>query len=689
MTKRILVVCEKPSVARRIAKALDDNGAPESFSLSGVPYHASQRGKTTLIVVPVLGQMFSISKKGGKWVYPAFEFEWVPSYIVDKKMARTKYFMEVIQELSQGVEGFVSACDHDMEGSLIAYMVLHHVCGEITKMAKRMKYSTLTDRDINRAWDELSDSLDFPLIEAGRSRHEVDWLFGINLTRALTLAVKNTTGFYKVISVGRVQGPTLNFIKKRDVKIQSFVPTPFWIISADIRLGRKKFTLDHESSRLQNETRATEIIKQCKGKEGDLRKLEIDRIKIPTHPPISLGDLQREAYKNFHYSPQTTLRAAERLYLRALISYPRTSSQRIPPSIDLRWILNGLNEQTRYVEFSSRLLGKYFLSPLQGKKDDPAHPAIYPTGKKPGRMKTVDGRVYDLICRRFMASLEDPAVREVTRATINVNGHIFFLKGSRLVERGWVLVYEPFFRAKGVVLPALKIGQKIQIRTIESPRRFTRPPQRLNSGSLLTLMERKGLGTKVTRSDIISTMFKRGYISGREIRLTDLGFTVVDSLERIIPEILSVEMTRKLEDNIEEIRAGETNAMAVVEEAIRVLEPALLKFKQNEASIGTEITKTIIRPTIKGKTLGVCPVCKRGEIRIIVSKTTGKRFAGCTNHFKGGCDTSYPLPQKGTIQAVGRNCTVCGALLIRVIRYYKRPWDLCINFDCPSKRKRS
>ncbi len=688
MTERVLVVCEKPTASRRIAQALDDDGAPESFLERGVPYHVARRGKLDLIVVSALGHLFSVAQKEGKWTYPIFDYEWVPSHLADKKMARTRRFVELIGKLSLGVGGYVSACDYDMEGSLIGYMILRHVCGdESVAKARRMRFSTLTDRDLNRAWDEMSSSLDFPLIEAGRTRHEVDWLFGINLTRALTLAVKNATGFYKVLSVGRVQGPTLNFNKEREVEIQTFVPTPFWLIKAEVRLGRKKFTLEHEASRINSDSKAAKIVAECEGKEGDLKELETARTELPPLPPFSLGDLQREAYSKFHYSPRTTLQAAERLYLGALISYPRTSSQRLPPSIDLRRILEGLREQKGYADFASRLLRKSSLRPRQGKKDDPAHPAVHPTGKKPGRLEKVDTRVYDLICRRFMASLEDPAVREGTRATVDVNGHLFYLKGSRLVEKGWTEVYGPYFKDKGVVLPALKIGQKIPIRKVEAPRKLTRPPPRLNPGSLLALMEREGIGTKATRSDIIDTMFKRGYVDGREIGVTDLGLTVVESLDRIVPEILSVEMTRKLEEDIEDIRAGETNADVVVEEAIRVLGPVLSEFKLNEESIGTAINEALLRASRKGNTLGACPVCETGEIQVITSKQTGKRFAGCTNYFQGSCDASYPLPQKGRIQATGRKCSVCGAPKIRVLRRRRRPWDLCINIDCPSKRK--
>jgi DNA topoisomerase-1 len=686
LTERILVVCEKPNSARRIAQALDDDGAPEGFSERGVPYFVARREKLDLIVVSALGHLFSVAQKGGKWSYPVYNYEWVPSHVVDKRMARTRRFVEVIGKLSLGVGGYVSACDYDMEGSLIGYMILLHVCGEESVAeAKRMKYSNLTDRNINRAWEEISGSLDFPLVEAGRTRHEVDWLFGINLTRALTLSVKNTTGFYKVLSVGRVQGPTLKFLKEREVKIRTFVPVPFWVIKAETRLGKKKYVLEYVEQQVKSESEAEKIVAECVGEEGDLKELKTNRASIPPLPLFNLGDLQREAYYKFRYSPRTTIQAAERLYLGALISYPRTSSQRIPPSIDLKGILRGLREQKEYASFASSLLEKSPLRPRQGKTDVSAHPAIHPTGKKPSKLKKMDSRVYDLICRRFMASLGDLAIKETTKATVDVQGNVFFLKGSKLVEKGWTKVSGPYFKDKGVALPPLEIGQKIRVKKVEAPRRLKKPPPRFNPGSLLGFMESEGIGTKATRSDIIYSMFRRGYVEGREIGITDLGLTVVESLEGFVPEILSIEMTQRLEADIEGIRTGKTSGEVVVQEAIEILKPVLLEFKANEATIGAEIDGALLRAKRKSNILGPCPVCETGEIQIITSKQSGKRFAGCTNYFKGSCDVSYPLPQKGKIQGTGTKCSACDAPRIRVLRRRRRPWDLCVNIDCPSK----
>jgi len=656
LTGRTLVVCEKPTAARRIARALDE------------------------------GHLFTVAQDGGGWTYPVFNLRWVPAYEADRSAGRTRGFIKVIEKLSRGVEDYVSACDYDMEGSLIAYNILLHICGgESLKRARRMRYSTLTDLDLVRAWEAMPPSLDFPLIEAGRARHEVDWLFGINLSRALTLSVKNATGYYRTLSIGRVQGPTLNFIMKREVEIRTFVPVPFWVVEAETEIDGKRYPLEYARPRIEAEGEALEVESACRGREGVILSVRSRRQSQPPPPPFNLGDLQREAYRLFRYSPRTTLRAAERLYLDALISYPRTSSQRLPPSIDLVEILRGLRGSPSYADLAARLLSKPGLRPRQGRKDDPAHPAIYPTGNLPGGLSKVQSRVYDLVCRRFMAALGEPAVRRKMDAEVDVNGHTFRLRGSRLLEPGWTLFYRPYVREREIILPALREGQVLPVVRLEAVRRYTKPPPRFNLASLLRLMEEEGIGTKATRADIIDTLFKRGYAAGNPLGITDLGFTIVETLGRYCPGILSVEMTRRLEGDLERVQAGEVSADVVVHEAVETLKPILAEFKSKEALIGVEINGVLRKERLRANVLGPCPVCKTGEIRLIRNRRTGKRFAGCSNYFNGTCGASFPLPQMGRIRATGRSCPECGAPVIRVIRPGRRPWNLCINPDCPSK----
>ena len=279
MGGRVLVICEKPTSARRIAEALDDTGSPENYQEQGVPYFIARRGSTELVIVSALGHLYTITQTNGGWNYPVFDIKWVPAYKEYKSAARTRNFIEIIGKLSKEVGAYVSACDFDMEGSLIAYTILLHICGkESLEIAKRMRYSTLTDRELVNSWETMPETLDFPLIEAGRARHEVDWLFGINLSRALTLSVKRAAGHYKTLSVGRVQGPTLNFLKDRELAVRTFVPTPFWVIEAETEIDTKRYKLEYEHLKIGTEVEAKKIEAACKGKDGVITSIKMMRL---------------------------------------------------------------------------------------------------------------------------------------------------------------------------------------------------------------------------------------------------------------------------------------------------------------------------------------------------------------------------------------------------------------------------
>jgi DNA topoisomerase-1 len=685
---KVLVICEKPTAAERVAEALDEMGKPRAFREMAVPYFVAKLGSLELTVVSALGHLFTLAQRSGSWTYPIFDIQWVPAYTVDKE-SRTKNFVEAIGKLSVGAEEYISACDYDVEGSLIAYTILLYICGEESlKRARRMKFSTLTRRDLKKAYEERMPTLDFPMIYAGKARHEVDFLFGINLSRALTLSVKRATGNYKTLSTGRVQGPTLNFIKEREEEIRAFVPEPYWIIEAETIIEGKKYPLEYSEPRIPARSQAEEVVNACRGAEGAITEINSRSITQAPLAPFNLGDLQREAYSLFKYSPRTTLNAAEQLYLGALISYPRTSSQRIPPSIDIKGILNGLAQESDYRRLTQQLLSKPSLRPRQGAKDDPAHPAVHPTGNLPeGKLTPVQSRLFDLVVRRFMAALGDPAVLRSVRADVDVKGHLFYLRGRQTEYSGWMEFYSPYLRREEVVLPPLKVGQRVPVSKLEAVQKFTSPPSRFNPSSLLKLMEDAEIGTKATRTEIIDTLFRRGYVAGESIDMTDLGFAIVETIGKYCPAILSVEMTRELEQDMDLIQLGKREAEAVVVEAVETLKPILEEFKAKEKLIGVELNTALRVSQSKENILGSCPTCKTGIIRIVKNRNTGKRFAGCSNYLKG-CRTSYPLPQAGKIEPTGKSCPVCGAPIIKAFIRGKRFMTFCINFDCPSKKSR-
>ncbi len=683
-----LIITEKPSACLRIATALADDNSLKKFEENGVTYYRVKHNGDQLIVVSALGHLYTVTQRGEGWVYPVFNTMWVPSYKVSRSARNTKSFIEVIKKLASEVDVFVNACDFDLEGSLIGYSIIKYSCGgEAVKKAKRMKFSTLTKTELISSFEKMSGSLDLNMVEAGQTRHEVDWLFGINLSRALTLALKNTSGMYRALSTGRVQGPTLSFLYQREKEIQSFVPVPYWVINAELELDGNRYQLEYSQTRIDVKAEAERIVGECKGKPTVIADIKTTEYRQNPPVPFDIGSLQVEAYKLFGFTPRRTLNIAERLYLEALISYPRTSSQKIPESINVVEILKGMAQQPAYRKIAEEILTKDRIIPNQGEKEDPAHPAIHVTGNKPERELDSDERkLYDLIAKRFFALFGEPALKESVKAEIHVGDHLFYLKGRYVKEPGWLRFYEPYFKQEDIILPPLSIGQSLPTPIINIDEKYITPPSRYNPSSLLKLMEKENLGTKATRADIIETLIKRGFVTSQPMELTELGFSVIDVLEKYSPTVLSVKLTRDIEEDLELIQENKKTRKEVIVEAISALKPILEEFKMKEYVIGTDLSAALKKLWKKQNYIGLCPKCGSGDLTVIYSRSSYKRFIGCSNYRNGSCDASFPLPQKGRIESTDKKCEHCGYPIIKVFIPGRRPWNMCVNWlQCPGR----
>jgi DNA topoisomerase-1 len=688
-TRFKLIIAEKPDAARRIAAALGQRtvASPKRGEL---PLYEVTRNGDKIKIMAALGHLYTLKQSGKGWDYPVFDMEWVPKYEVQKSAEKTRSFIERFHELSHTAESFIVATDFDIEGETIAYCILRYACGnEALTKALRMKFSTLADKELTEAYENLLPQMDFRMAEAGETRHKVDWLFGINISRALILAVKRGTGRYRTLSTGRVQGPALTFIVDREVAIRSFVPTPFWTIKARTEIEARSYPLEYSRDRIPTRNEAQQIAEKCRGKEGTIREIDKKTTRNLPPNPFDLSSLQTEAYRLFGFTPSRTLSVAERLYLAALISYPRTSSQKIPLSLDPRSILESLSKISDYCSLARELLRKKNLIPNQGKKEDPAHPPITPTGVLPARggLTGPEERIYDLVVRRFMSVYGDPTISESIKATVGIAEEVFYLRGRTIIEKGWLEFYEPYFKSEETVLPNIAEGEMFRCEECSSEEKHTNPLPRYNPSTLLRLMEEQEIGTKSTRAEIIDTLTRRGYITGDRIKITDLGFAVVDILRRYSPQVLSVETTRSLEQDMERIQSGDLKEEEVLSRVIDFLKPVLEKFKTTETIIGKELYKALQKVMRESLTIGTCPVCKTGELTIIRSKKTGKRFIGCTNYRNGTCSFSAPIPQSGIIQTTEKKCRICGFPIVAVRFKGRRPWQLCVNTRCESKLK--
>jgi DNA topoisomerase-1 len=682
-----LIITEKPDAASRIASALDVEGKAVKKTENGVPYYTAKRGGD-IIVVPALGHLYTVAakKKRGSG-YPVFDFRWVPLYLAERGAARIRTWLKVISKLAENANKFIDACDYDIEGSIIGYSILKYACGGKENAAQRMKYSTLTREELEKSYAEPLCSLDFALIEAGLTRHEVDWLYGINLSRALTTAAKNYSGRYATLSTGRVQGPTLKFLEMREKRIKCFVPTPYWNIKAKIKVGRRVLEAEYEKNPVETKAEAETIVDSCEGRDGETEEVAVKTFQQAPPFPFDLGSLQSEVYRLFRYTPMRTSSIAQRLYLAALISYPRTSSQKLPPEIGYKSILKKLGRLPEYRQDAGELLGKPVLKPNEGKKFDPAHPAVYPTGNLPERLNSAERNVWDLVVRRFMAVFGEPAVMQSVKVIVNINGNKFHLNGRRTLEKGWIHFYAPYFKSADAVLPPMEEGQKVGVKQMVLEDKFTVPPARYNPSSLLKRMEKEEIGTKATRAGIIQTLNTRKYTREERVVVTDLGLEVVDVLNEFCPAVVSLELTRRLEERMEAIQQGSETRENVLRDTIEILKPVTEQLKENEQVIGERLSQALMRARLEERVVGACPVCKNGQLVILRSRTSGKRFIGCTNYFEGTCKTSFPLPQKGVAKPTGTVCRSCGYPTVRIWIRGNRPWNLCVNPLCPTKKK--
>jgi DNA topoisomerase-1 len=690
LEKYTLIVTEKPDAANRIAAALDAAGKAKRLVANGVPYYMAKRDKD-IVIVPALGHLYTVAaekKQRGK--YPAFSYQWVPVYLAKRGAKRTRTWLETIAKLAKDADAFVDACDYDIEGSIIGYCILKYACGGKETTSKRMKYSTLTKEEIEKSYVEALPKLDFALIEAGLTRHEIDWLYGINLSRALTTAAKNYSGRYATLSTGRVQGPTLRFLAARERITKCFVPTPYWSIKATLLVDSAVVKAEYEKKVIEVKEEADAVVNACRGKNGEIEKIETTKFQQIPPLPFDLGSLQSEAYRLFRYTPMHTSKIAQRLYLDALISYPRTSSQKLPPAIEYKTILKQLGKTREHRALATELLAKPKLKPNEGKKEDPAHPAIYPTGNLPERtLNSAEKNIWNLVVRRFMATFGEPALQQIMNITININGQRFHVRGRQTLAEGWLRFYKPYARVEETSLPPMKEGQIVTVKRVLLEDKFTQPPARYTPSSLLRKMEKEEIGTKATRAGIIQTLYDRKYVYDERIVVTDLGFKVVEVLKKYCPTVVSLQLTRRLEEKMGEIQQKKETKENVLRDAVKILKPAAEKLKEKEQAIGAELTQALKKSTLEEKTISACPKCHDGKLVILYSKTTGKRFVGCTNYFEGKCKTAFPLPQRGSVKPTGNVCRSCGLPTVRVWTRGKRPWNLCLNPECPVKVKRN
>jgi DNA topoisomerase I len=596
------------------------------------------------------------------------------------KLPAEKGIIQSIKSLAKKADDVIIATDFDREGELIGADARDVVrSSNKTVPVSRVRFSAITRDEIQRAFAEPG-TISEELAQAGESRQEIDLVWGAALTRCLTLALQKKGGkpFGDVLSAGRVQTPTLKLIVDREGERDRFVPEDYWTVKGAFEANGEPFTASHAADRFKSEGEAQAALDAVADSTvGTVIETKNTRRKVEPPVPFNTTSLMAVAASE-GLSPARTMQVAESLYMSGYISYPRVDNTVYPPSLDLKGILTTLAQVPTFAEHAKRIAGGA-LKPTRGPKETTDHPPIHPTGAgDPEKLEGQAWKLYNLVARRFLATLSGPAFIEATRVDIDVAGQRFVARGDVVVKPGFRAVYQ-YGLKKDEHLPSMAEGDAIDFLGAVMEAKQTQPPARYSAGKLIQEMERLGLGTKSTRHDIIQTLQDRKYVTGEPIEPTCKGITVVTALAEYAERITTPEMTGELDAEMDAIAEGRDTRIRVVEHSRKLLGGVLDVLLEHV----DEVADRLKNASDEDAKVGVCPVSGH-DLAIKFSPKSRSYFVGCSGY--PDCGQTYPLPKMSKFEAVEGLCEVCGAPRIKVIQFRKKPAIMCLSPECPTKK---
>ena len=647
---KTLVVAEKPSVARDLADALPGTFENEETHYEGDEY----------IVTFAVGHLVELvdpevyDEKLKKWRMADLPI--VPEeFKLQPRDAKAKKQLKAIHKLMKrdDVGTIINACDAGREGELI-FAYIYETAG-IDKPVERLWINSMTKQAIRDGFEKLRPGEELePLEAAARSRSEADWLIGMNATRAATIRGRAWVG--GVVSLGRVQTPTLAMIVQREREIQAFTPEPYRLVRAQFDPRYEGLWFEGDETRIFGDlSRAEKIVGKVTGKDGLVEKLE--QKEQSERPPLlyDLTSLQRDANRRFGFSARRTLQAAQSLYEdKKAITYPRTSSRYLSGDIVplLKPTAETLEPIGDYTAGARYVLGLDQL-PLQRVVNDARvddHHAIIPTDVEHdvSRFSPDERRVFDLVARRFLAVFHPAARYQRTEVVTVVQEERFRTRGKITLEPGWRGVYglesdldkqsgkttDEDAADESAELPKLEQGQTVKCVIAEFEDKQTRPPPRYTEATLLSAMETagkriddeelreamkdSGLGTPATRAETIEVLIRREYIerAGKELQPTPKGLQVITMLEE--HPLTSPELTGDWEKRLADIEHGGGDRKDFIKGIVDLTTQTVEQI--------AALDKEKLRP--ERVELGPCPRCGAETGEIIKENS---RAYGCTS----------------------------------------------------------
>ncbi|MGD8207207.1 MAG: DNA topoisomerase 3 [Thiohalocapsa sp.] len=687
-----VVVAEKPSVARDIARALGVRGKGKGC-LTGDGW----------CITWALGHLVHFAEPddygpawAGRWSLE--QLPMLPERWRLRTDPKTVEQFRVVKAMltAADTDRVICATDAGREGELIFRLIVEQA--RCRKPVQRLWISSLTDEAIREGFRRLRAGTDYDaLAAAARVRAQADWLVGMNLTRAYT--VRNRL----LCTIGRVQTPTLAMIVARDAAIEAFTKACFYELVAHLAEGfDARWTRDGET-RIDQRPRAERLQREIAAAiephhTGTVTNVE-RKVRRNRPPPLyDLTTLQRDANRRFGFTASRVLELAQALYeTHKLISYPRTESRHIGEDLlpRLPAILANLDHPLA-AEAAERLAAGHRLGPAYVDKTKLTdHHAILPTLRRPPNgLPEPLRRVYDLVAARFVAVfLPDQRVEE-TQVTLSIGGEAFAAKGSRELEAGWRRV-EPRRRPAGAgalesvpstdvrPLPSLEKGQIVHVDRLEVVEKETQPPRPFNDATLLSAMKHagreidddslaavmkdSGLGTPATRAEIIEKLLRTGYVerNRKHLRATQKGKALI---ARVAEPLRSAELTAAWEQRLRDIEHGDARADAFYRDICTMITDLIPRVRAGPAMTPEQVAAARAasgqpaapkgrrspprRQDRKPKTkdpgtrlaqasgLGTCPKCKQGRL------IEGRQAFGCSR-WREGCDFVVPKAPAG------------------------------------------
>lgn len=659
---RTVIVAEKPSVARDIARVLGVRSRGDGFFASDA-----------YVVTWAIGHLVSLCEPDE--IDPAYK-KWradmlpiLPETIPTKVLPKTKSQFAIVKRLlnDKDTQSVVCATDAGREGELI-FRYIYEKAG-CKKPVSRLWISSMTDAAIREGFARLApDAAYDPLFVSARCRSEADWLIGMNASRAFTLR------YDALLSIGRVQTPTLRLIVERDRAIRAFVPEEYYELRA--HFGDYEgvwFNPEKKEAKLKDKAECEALRKAVTGKTGTVTQAQREKKLTPPPQLFDLTALQREMNRLFGYSAAKTLEIAQALYERhKLLTYPRTDSRYLPRDMipKIQKVVSSL--PAPYDAFAAPLLPS---PPVTGRvyNDEKVsdHHAIVPTGQRAdtGKLKEEERRVYDQVIRRLLTALYPAYEYESALIVTKVENCHFKSSGQTPVKEGWRALYRDEKKDADAELPNVKVGDTRIVQKTSLKKLKTKPPSPHTDASLLGMMEKagrdlpdeelkermkdSGLGTPATRAAIIERLIQVGYVArkGKILSATPKGERLID----VVPqEIASAETTGRWEKALGDM------AKTREAEKLSALEKRFIEGIRRYAAFLVEAAKTApsvtfdAEPRGKGKkrvtSLGVkCPLCGTGDV------TANERAFGCSR-YKEGC--KYTVWRDGLTRQGGPVLTV-------------------------------